>query len=216
MIQNIIHQILKKIEKPSRYTGGEWGSISKEWSQSKLRTILAYPDLYEVGESHLGIRLLYHRINDEQEYLAERVFAPAEDMERELRTNKLPLFSLESQTPVNQFDLLGFTLQYELSYTNIINMLDLSGIPIRTIDRDNDDPFVIGGGPGAYNPEPIADFFDLFFLGEGEEGIIDILNCLASGKSSGKTRKEIKEELARIQGVYIPEFYHIVYLEDGR
>ncbi|HEX2954477.1 MAG TPA: TIGR03960 family B12-binding radical SAM protein [Bacillota bacterium] len=216
MNQRTIHQILKSVEKPSRYTGGEWGSIQKDWEKSRLRCALAYPDLYEVGESHLGLRLLYHRINDEQDFLAERVFAPKEDMERELRAGHLPLFSLESQRPVSQFDILGFTLQYELSYTNIINMLDLADIPIHTADRGDHDAFIIGGGPGAYNPEPIADFFDLFFLGEAEEGILEILNCVASGKAAGKNRKEIKRDLALIPGVYIPEFYRVTYLEDGR
>jgi radical SAM family uncharacterized protein len=214
--QKSFHQILSNVEKPSRYTGGEWGAVKKDWNKAKLRTVLAYPDLYEVGQSHLGLRLLYHCINDEPDYLAERVFAPAEDMEKALRENQWPLFSLESQTPVKQFDLFGFTLQYELSYTNIVNMLDMADIPLYSRDRGQADPFVIGGGPGAYNPEPIADFFDLFFLGEAEEGIIEVLNCLKLGKAAGKTRVEMKRELALIPGVYVPEFYHITYLEDGR
>lgn len=210
-----VNRILAHVEKPSRYTGGEWGIVRKKWDETQVRIALAFPDLYEVGQSHLGLRLLYHRINDESAYLAERVYAPADDMEKALRQQGVPLFSLESRRAVKEFDLFGFTFQYELSYTNILNMLDLAGIPLHTADRGSGDPLVIGGGPGVYNPEPVAEFFDLFLLGEAEEAIVEILDLVATGKKNGLSRNQLKMELAQIPGVYVPEFYSITYGEDG-
>lgn len=208
--------LLQRVEKPARYAGGELNTYKKDWEKAKARMVLAFPDLYEIGFSHLGLRLLYHRINEDQRFLAERVYAPAEDMESELRAAGLPLFTLESRRPVADFDLLGFTLQYELSYTNILNMMKMSGIPLRREDRGEKYPLLIGGGPGSFNPEPLADFFDLFLLGEGEEAVIEILEVVAEGKSLQKSKSEIKRELLRVPGVYLPEYYRVTYEPDGR
>lgn len=204
------------MEKPARYTGGELNAVVKPWDQVKVRVALAFPDIYEIGFSHLGLRLLYHLINEQEDYLAERVYAPATDLEQELRKAGLPLFTLESQKSLAQFDLVGFTLQYELSYTNILNMLNLAGIPLKREERSETDPLIIGGGPGSFNPEPLADFFDLFLLGEGEEAILEILAMIATGKAKGWTKQAIKQELLKIPGVYIPEFYAVEYTAEGR
>ncbi len=203
------------MEKPARYIGGELNAVTKPWTEARLRVVLAFPDLYEIGFSHLGLRLLYQRVNDDPAYLAERVYAPAADMERELRAAKLPLFSLETRHPLDQFDLIGFTLQYELSYTNILNMMNLAGIPLRREERSEAHPLIIGGGPGSFNPEPLAEFFDLFFLGEGEEAILEILAQIADGKEKGKSKQEIKKELLKVEGVYLPEYYTVEYREEG-
>ncbi|NLY92170.1 MAG: TIGR03960 family B12-binding radical SAM protein [Firmicutes bacterium] len=213
---NNYEKILARVEKPARYTGGELNAVIKPWTNVRLRVVLAFPDLYEIGFSHLGLRLLYQRINDDPAYLAERVYAPAPDMERELRAAQLPLFSLETRHPLDRFDVVGFTLQYELSYTNILNMLNLAGIPLKREERGEAHPLIIGGGPGSYNPEPLAAFFDLFFLGEGEEAILEILAIIADGKEKGKSRQEIKEALLKVEGVYLPEYYTVAYGEEGK
>ncbi len=187
----------------------------KPWDQVRLRVVLAFPDLYEIGFSHLGLRLLYQYINKEH-YLAERVYAPAADLEQELRKAGLPLFSVETRHSLAQFDVVGFTLQYELSYTNILNMMNLAGIPIKREDRGETDPLIIGGGPGSFNPEPISAFFDLFLLGEGEEAILEILAIIADGKEKGKTKAGIKQDLLKVEGVYLPEFYRVEYTDDGK
>lgn len=215
-MSSIYEKIMEKVEKPGRYSGGELNITVKPWEEVKLRVVLAFPDLYEIGFSHLGLRLLYHRINETRDYLAERVYAPAKDMEEELRKAKLPLFSLETKHGLGEFDLLGFTLQYELSYTNILNMMSLAGIPLKREERGEEYPLIIGGGPGSFNPEPLADFFDLFLLGEGEEAIIEILNVVTEGKNKGKTKTEIKHDLLSVSGVYLPEYYTVEYLPDGR
>lgn len=204
------------MEKPARYTGGELNAFVKSWDQARVRVALAFPDIYEIGFSHLGLRLLYHLINEEADYLAERVYAPAEDMEAELRKANLPLFTLETRHSLAEFDLVGFTLQYELSYTNILNMMNLAGIPLKREERGEAFPLIIGGGPGSFNPEPLADFFDLFLLGEGEEAILEILERIAVGKEQGKSKQAIKEELLKIEGVYLPEFYAVQYTDDGK
>ena len=204
------------MEKPARYTGGELNAVVKPWDQVKVRVALAFPDIYEIGFSHLGLRLLYHLINEQKDYLAERVYAPANDMEQELRKAKLPLFTLETQQSLAQFDLIGFTLQYELSYTNILNMLNLAGIPLKREERGETDPLIIGGGPGSFNPEPLADFFDLFLIGEGEEAILEILAQIASGKKEGRSKQAIKQELLKVAGVYLPEFYTVEYTDEGK
>jgi len=212
---NFYEPFLNEVRKPSRYAGGELNSIVKDWTKVNVRVALAFPDLYELGFSHLGLRLLYHRINEEEDFLAERVYAPAEDMEAKLREAGLPLFSLETRRSLADFDLLGFTLQYELSYTNILNMMDMAGIPLRRKDRGEDFPLVAGGGPGSFNPEPVADFFDFFLLGDGEEAILEILKVLAGGKAKGKRKAEIKKELMTIPGIYLPEFYCVEYFPTG-
>ncbi|HEY8391915.1 MAG TPA: TIGR03960 family B12-binding radical SAM protein [Capillibacterium sp.] len=209
-------KILERVEKPARYTGGEFNAVTKPWTGARLRVVLAFPDLYEIGFSHLGLRLLYQRINDHPDYLAERVYAPAADLEKELRAAGLPLFSLESRHSLDRFDVVGFTLQYELSYTNILNMMNLAGIPLRREERSEADPFIIGGGPGSFNPEPLADFFDLFLLGEGEDAILEILGTIADGKAKGKSRQAIKEDLLKVEGVYVPEYYHVDYGAGGK
>nr|WP_187350999.1 TIGR03960 family B12-binding radical SAM protein [Capillibacterium thermochitinicola] len=207
---------MERVEKPARYIGGELNAVVKPWEQVKVRVALAFPDIYEIGFSHLGLRLLYHLINEQADYLAERVYAPATDMEQELRKAELPLFTLESRRSLAEFDLVGFTLQYELSYTNILNMLNLAGIPLRREERGEGDPLIIGGGPGSYNPEPLADFFDLFLLGEGEEAILEILEKIALGKEKGWSKQDIKQELLKVPGVYIPEYYTVEYTDEGK
>ena len=166
--------LLPKVEKPARYIGGELNTVSKATEEGMTRFGFAFPDTYELGMSYLGLQILYKSLNDVDSVFCERIFAPALDMEYELRAAGLPLFTLETKTPANELDLLGFTLQYELSYTNILNMLDLSRIPLRSCDRGETDPFVLGGGPCAFNPEPVADFFDFFLIGDGEESIRQI------------------------------------------
>lgn len=210
-----IEEILERVEKPSRYMGGEWGSVKKDWEACKTHVALAFPDLYEVGQSHLGLRLLYQRLNEEPHILAERVFAPAADLESILRQEGVPLFSLETRHSLAEFDLLGFTLQYELSYTNILNMMNLAGIPHRSMERQGGQPWIIGGGPGAFNPEPIADFFDLFLLGEGEEALLEIVETITQSKEEGWDRNKTRRRLAKISGVYVPALYDVSYHADG-
>jgi len=207
---------LERVEKPARYIGGELNAVTKPWTEVRLRVALAFPDIYEIGFSHLGLRLLYQRINDHPAYLAERVYAPAKDMEEELRKTGLPLFSLETRHPLNQFDVVGFTLQYELSYTNILNMMNLAGIPLKREERGEADPLIIGGGPGSFNPEPLTAFFDLFLLGEGEDAILEILASMAKAKENALSKQEMKKELLKIEGVYVPEFYTVEYEQEGK
>lgn len=215
---NAFEPLFSRVRKPGRYTGGEFHSTVKDWTGAKIRVILAFPDLYEVGLSHLGLRLLYHRINDEEDFLAERVYAPAEDMEEELRKADLPLFSLETRHSLADFDLLGFSLQYELSYVNILNMMAMAGIPLRREERDEaraEIPLIAGGGPGSFNPEPLADFFDFFLLGDGEDAILEILEIMAAGKEKRKSRVELKKDFRTVAGVYVPEFYRVEYCPSG-
>lgn len=212
------HEVLPRVSKPLRYVGNELNAVKKDWESVKLRTAFAFPDVYEVGMSHLGLRILYHLVNDQADYLMERVFAPWTDLEKELRERKIPLFSLESYRPLREFDCIGFTLQYEMSYTNIINMLDLAGIPLESAERDGDFPLIIAGGPCAYNPEPLACFIDLFVIGEGEEVIIDLFSVLAQhNRDNGKKDKPgLLRKLARINGVYVPGFYEPGYDQQGK
>ncbi len=198
--------LLSRVVKPARYTNGEWNAIHKDPRSVRVRVALVYPDVYEVGMSHLGLHILYHVLNSHPDYLAERAFSPWPDMEAELRSRGLPLMSLESRTPLSEFDIIGITLPYELTYTNILNVLDLAGVPIRTADRGEDDPLVIGGGPGAVNPEPMADFFDAILIGEGEEAILEIAEAATAPRRADKL-----ERLARIAGVYVPSLYEAVF-----
>lgn len=219
MKQIIENEILPKVNKPLRYLGDEYNVVKKDWDQVKIRSLFAFPDLYEVGMSHLGLRILYHLVNDQPDFLMERVFAPWIDMEKELRDRKLPLFSLESQRPIKDFDCIGFTLQYEMSYTNILNMLDLGGIPLMSKDRNEQYPLIIAGGPCAYNPEPLADFFDLFVIGEGEEIILEIFQEIKKHKEERQGKQDkgvLLRDLAKIQGVYVPLFYEPVYTIEGK
>jgi len=196
--------------------GNEYNSIKKDKNGIKTHIALAFPDVYEVGMSHLGIKILYHLLNQDSDIYAERVFAPWVDFEDLMRSEGLPLFSLESKTAVSEFDFLGFTLQYEMSYTNILNMLELSDIPIFSKERSDGHPFVIAGGPCAYNPEPLADIMDFFVIGEAEEAIIEVMNLYKSFKERGeKRRQRFLEEVARIPGVYVPSLYRVSYNDDG-
>ncbi len=209
-----IERVLPRVEKPARYLGNEWNAVHKD--HDGLVTIgLAFPDVYEVAMSHLGLQILYHIANKRMDAVAERVFAPWIDMEAEMRRAGLPLFALESGKPVRDFDLLGFTLQYEMSYTNILNMLELAGIPLLASERTAEHPLVMAGGPCAYNPEPLADFLDFVVLGEAEESLEEVIQVCKGCKAAGASRKETLEALSRIAGVYVPAFYQVAYQDDG-
>ena len=210
-----INDILFKVEKPARYLGNELNSVHKEINDQTIRYAFSFPDIYEIGMSHLGMQILYHLLNKEENVYCERVFAPAVDMEEEMRKNNIPLFALESRHPIKSFDFLGFTLQYELSYTNILNMLQLAGIPVLSEERSEEDPIIMVGGPCSYNPEPIADFVDMVILGEAEEVILEVINLYKEMKGAGFTKKSFFEKAAAINGVYIPSLYQVSYKEDG-
>jgi len=210
------YHFLARVQRPSRYLGTEVNVPSKHWDACQLRVALAFPDVYEVGMSHLGLPLLYEALNRLEWAGAERVFAPWSDMEAYLRSHRLPLVSLESATPLNRFDIVGFSLQYELSYTNVITMLELGGIPPLAAERDSRLPLVIGGGPCAFNPEPLAPFFDAFALGDAEELVVEIAETVLAWKRQGGSRRELLVELSRLDGIYVPEFFRPVYEKDGR
>lgn len=207
---------LKRVQKPARYIGNEFNSVHKENFSDLVSFAFCFPDVYEVGMSHLGMKILYHMMNDREDTVCERVFAPWVDMEEELRRENIPLLSLESHEPVKNFDIIGFTLQYEMSYSNVINMLDLAGVPVRQSERGNDFPFVCAGGPCAYNGEPLADIVDFFILGEGEEVNNEIIDAYKLWKTEGKSKLEYLEMISKIEGVYVPSFYDTEYFEDGR
>lgn len=200
-------QILPHVERPVRYTGGELHAVRKHWESASVRMAFAFPDVYEVGMSHLGLQILYHVVNRQTKALMERVFAPWPDMERALCERGIPLHTLESFTPLSRFDIIGFTLQYELSYTNILAMLDLAGIPRRREQRGKDGPLLVGGGPCAFNPEPLADFFDLFVIGDGEEALVELLDLHATAHREGRSREELLAACAARPGFYVPGFY---------
>lgn len=199
-----IHEILASVEKPFRYIGGETGQCRKDWGSVSARICLAFPDTYEMGMSNIGLSILYHIVNSRPGMLAERVFTPWPDMEEELKKRDMPLFSIESKRPVSEFDVLGITLPYELSYTNILTILSLSKIPFRSIDRDESYPLILGGGPGAFNPEPVADFFDAIVIGDGENAIIEVMKAVAVAKKEGKSRGDLLLKLSESAGVYVP------------
>lgn len=211
-----LKEVLHKVTNPARYIGHEYNSINKKWDKEKSKVVLAFPDLYEIGMSHLGLKILYHLLNEQDDILAERCFAPWLDMEEVMGEEKIPLFSLESKHELKDFDILGFTLQYELSYTNIINMLDLANLPIYSQDRGAKDPLVIGGGSTVFNPEPLAAFFDLFYIGEAEEGIVNLVREYSKLKNRGLERKEILRHLSKIAGVYVPSLYKLSYDHNGQ
>lgn len=211
-----LKRILKKVEKPARYLGNEINSIHKDTSNKNLiRYAHCFPDLYEVGMSHLGSHILYDVINKDEDVFCERVYAPAVDMENFMRENNIPMFALESREPITNFDFVVFTLQYELSYTNILNILDLANIPLLRSERKLDDPFIMVGGPCAYNVEPLADFVDIAILGEGEEVNLEVLNVYKEWKKNKTTREDFLHKIAKIEGVYIPSFYDVTYNEDN-
>ena len=208
-------EILLSIEKPARYIGGEINMVKKDPSKVEIRFCMCFPDVYEIGMSHLGIQILYDMFNQREDVYCERVYSPWVDLDSIMREQKIPLFALESQQPVKDFDFLGITLQYEMCYTNILQILDLSGIPLKAKDRTKEHPFVIGGGPCAYNPEPIADFFDIFYIGEGETVYDELLDACKDWKKSGASRMDFLKRAAQIEGLYIPQFYEVSYYEDG-
>ena len=215
-MNKITDDILCKVEKPSRYVGGELNQVIKNPDDVNIRFAFCFPDVYEVGMSHLGTRILYHTINERKDTYCERVFAPWPDMEGLMRENDIKLFSLETKTSLDKFDMLGFTLQYEMSYTNILNMLDMSGITIRSSERGEDEPIIMAGGPCAYNPEPLYDIVDFFEIGEGEEMMNDVLEVYARHKANGKVnKKEFLREISKIGGIYVPSLYDVTYNEDG-
>lgn len=217
MTNNIeLNAALSRVQKPARYTAGEHGAITKTPGEDMLRYALCFPDLYEVGMSHLGLKILYGQANSREDVWCERVFAPDTDMEKEMRERGIPLFALESRQPIKDFDLIGFTLQYELSYTAILNMLDLGGLPLRSADRADLWPVIMAGGPCACNPEPIADFIDLFVLGEGEEVSEEIIDLCKRAKAEGWNKPAFLKAAAAIEGVYVPSLYNVSYLPDGR
>ena len=208
-------EILLKIEKPSRYTGNEVNSVVKDPEKVDIRFAMCFPDVYEIGMSHLGMQILYHMFNEREDTWCERVFSPWTDLDQVMRQENIPLFALESQDPVKIFDFLGITIQYEMCYTNILQVLDLSQIPIYAKDRGEENPLVIGGGPCVFNPEPLAPFFDLFYIGEGEVSYPEFLDTYAAMKRQGRSREEFLEAAAQIPGIYVPAFYDAEYGEDG-
>ncbi len=215
MVKKEVEKLLKRVQKPARYTGGELNSVVKNKEDVKLRYAFCFPDNYEIGMSHLGMKILYSVVNERNDAWCERVFAPWEDMEALMRENDVKLYALESGDSLDEFDLIGFSLQYELCYTNVLNMLDLGGVPVLKKDRTSLTPIVIAGGPCVCNAEPMVDFVDIFLPGEGEEVTNDLIDLLIKHKELGSTKLEFLREAAQIQGVYVPEFYDVQYNEDG-
>lgn len=208
-------EILLKIEKPARYIGNEVNSVMKDKNEVDVRFAMCFPDVYEIGMSHLGIQILYDMFNQREDVWCERVYSPWLDLHKIMKEEQIPLFALESQDPIRDFDFLGITIQYEMCYTNILQILDLSRIPIHSRDRSEADPIVIGGGPCTYNPEPLAEFFDIFYIGEGETVYDELLDAYKEYRAAGKSRIEFLERAAQIEGLYVPMFYDATYNEDG-
>ncbi|MCC7362784.1 MAG: TIGR03960 family B12-binding radical SAM protein [Dehalococcoidia bacterium] len=202
-----IDELLSRVSKPARYTGGEWNTVTKPWDSAAVRMVLAYPDAYDIGMSNMGLGILYDLLNRRDDVLCERAFAPWEDMEAELRREGVALWSLENRRPLRDFDVVGFTFQYELTYTNVLNMLDLGGIPAWSRERGESDPLVIAGGSGAFNPEPMSPFIDAFFIGEGEDAISELADRVREWKRAGTPRAERLRSLLSMPGVYVPSFY---------
>ena len=210
-----LEKLFLQVQKPARYTGGELNSVTKNKQDVNIRFAFCFPDLYEVGMSHLGMKILYSLFNNMDDVWCERVFEPDIDMVRLMQENDIPLFGLESRDPIRDFDFIGFTLQYEMSFTTILHMLDLAGLPLRASERDEQYPLVIAGGPCACNPEPLADFIDLFTLGEGEEVNVELMDLYRVHKAKGFSKKAFLLEAAKIEGVYVPSLYTVTYHEDG-
>ncbi len=208
-------ELLLSVQKPGRYSGGEPGSIIKDKASVDVRFAFCFPDTYEIGMSHLGMKILYSQLNSRDDIWCERVFAPWLDFEEVMRRENIPLFALESRDPVKDFDFIGFTLQYEMSYTNVLNMLDLAGVPLKSCDRKDLSPLVVAGGPCVCNPEPLADFVDIFLLGEGEEVDLEVIDLYKEYKKNGKNKEDFLSAVAKIEGVYVPSLYDISYNNDG-
>lgn len=215
MISKDVERILLNVQKPGRYTGGELNSVIKDKSKIDVRFAFCFPDVYEVGMSHLGMKILYGQFNERDDIWCERVFAPWTDMEEQMRKNNIPLYALESGDSLDKFDFIGFTLQYELSFTNILYMLELGNIPLLSKDRNDLFNIVVAGGPCACNPEPLADFVDLFFIGEGEEVDLEVIDLYKQCKANGESKQEFLIKAAQIQGVYVPALYDVQYNDDG-
>ena len=214
--ESVLDRILPAVEQPARYVGGEWNSTFKNWDAVAVHVALAYPDLYEVGMSNLGLAILYELLNSEADVLAERAYAPAADMEKAMREAGIPLYSLESHRPLAAFDMIGFSLAYELNYSNVLNMLDLADIPVYATDRSDNHPVIIGGGSMTYNAEPMADFFDLFVVGEGEEVTLELVDLYRETLVVGRgSRRDFLERAAHIPGIYVPALYAVSYEADG-
>lgn len=214
MNEKRLEQLLLTVQKPGRYSGGEVNQVVKDKSADTVRFAFCFPDTYEIGMSHLGMKILYSLFNERDDIWCERVFAPWTDFEKVMRENDIPLYALESRDSIRDFDFVGFTLQYELSYTNILLMLDLSGIPLKAADRDDSWPIVVAGGPCTCNPEPLADFFDIFFLGEGEKVDLEVIDLYKKNKANGGTKQDFLRAAAQIKGVYVPSLYDITYNDD--
>ena len=208
-------EILLSIDKPARYIGNEMNSVEKNKDKVEVRFAMCFPDVYEIGMSHLGIQILYDMFNRREDVWCERVYSPWTDLDQIMRRKDIPLFALESQDPIKEFDFLGFTIQYEMCYTNILQVLELSKIPLMAKERREDCPIVIGGGPCTYNPEPLADFFDMFYIGEGETIYGDLIDLYKECKKSGKDRKDFLRAAAKLSGIYVPSLYEVTYKEDG-
>ena len=208
-------EILLSIDKPARYIGNEMNSVGKNKDKVEVRFAMCFPDVYEIGMSHLGIQILYDMFNRREDVWCERVYSPWTDLDQIMRRKDIPLFALESQDPIKEFDFLGFTIQYEMCYTNILQVLELSKIPLMAKERREDCPIVIGGGPCTYNPEPLADFFDMFYIGEGETIYGDLIDLYKECKKSGKDRKDFLRAAAKLSGIYVPSLYEVTYKEDG-
>ena len=210
-----LDRILLKVEKPGRYVGGEYNQVVKDWSQISTRVVLAFPDIYDIGLSNLGLTILYEILNNHDDILAERTYIPWIDMEKLMRSEGIPLYSLESKHPVSQFDILGITLPYETLFTNVLNLLDLSGVPVYSVDRTEDHPLVLAGGHACFNPEPMSPFIDAFLIGEGEEAILEIVEVYKNWKATGNSRSDLLKSLSSIWGVYVPACYHSAYSSTG-
>ncbi len=208
-------EVLMRVEKPARYIGNEINSVVKDGERVAVRFVMCFPDVYEIGMSHLGIQILYSMLNEWEDVWCERVYSPWVDLDRIMREQNIPLFALESQEPVKNMDFLGITIQYEMCYTNILQILDLAQIPLMAAERGEDVPIVIGGGPCAYNPEPIADFFDIFYIGEGETQYRALLDCYLANRAQGGTRRDFLKRAAGLPGIYVPQFYEELYHADG-
>jgi radical SAM family uncharacterized protein len=214
-LNDTLDRILPTVSKPARYTGGEWNSVVKDWAACDVRWALAFPDTYEIGMSNLGLGILYDILNGQGDVLAERVYAPWVDMEAAMRAVGLPLFSLESRRPLADFDLIGFSLPYEQLYTNLLNMLDLAGLPVLSAERDSGHPLIVAGGGATFNPEPMVDFVDAFVLGDGEEVVVDVTDAIREAKREGMSREALLRRLAAVRGVYVPPFYEASYHANG-
>jgi radical SAM family uncharacterized protein len=214
IIEKRLERILLKVQKPGRYVGGEMNAVFKQWDEVKIHIAFAFPDIYDIGISNLGLQILYDLVNQRTDALAERAYAPWVDMEEQMRLNGIPLYSLESKHPLAEFDILGFSLPYETLYTNTLNLLDLSNIPLRSISRGPTDPLVIAGGHACFNPEPMHAFIDAFVIGEGEQVINEIIDVHQRAKQDGLSREKLLEELAKVPGIYVPRFYDVTYQAD--